>query len=61
MANGVDTRVRMRDLEVGDWLADGSVYVADAHSGDDGLWIEWSDGDAGYISNPDRKVEIIRP
>lgn len=55
------TTVPMRELQIGDWLADGSVYVADKCNGDDGLWIEWSDGESGYISNPDKRVAIVWP
>jgi hypothetical protein len=46
-----------RELEAGMWLSDGSAYVVEIHHDDDGLWIEWSDEDCGYM-NPNTRVRV---
>lgn len=48
---------RPAELVVGDFLAsDPGVYVAEKWTDPEGVWIEWSDGDAGYMTRPVRVV-----
>jgi hypothetical protein len=49
--------VTAAELEVGMMLSDNSAEVTDVHTDDDGLWIEWSDGDCGYMS-PSTRVRV---
>jgi hypothetical protein len=46
------------ELVEGDTFTDG-VSVTSLWSDDDGLWMETTDGSAGYVFNPKRKVYVL--
>jgi hypothetical protein len=51
-------RVPVEGLRIGDFLAsDPTVYVTDLYTDPEGVWVEWSDGDEGYMTRP---VRVIR-
>lgn len=50
--------VRTRNLQLGDEL-DNGVYLVAKYSDPEGLWVDWSDGDCGYV-NPDRTYAVRR-
>lgn len=52
-------RTRPEKLRIGDFLADEpTVYVTAIYNDDvDGIWVEWSDGDEGYLTRP---VRVLR-
>ena len=48
-----------RDLEVGDYLPDDDCWVEEVHVVGDGVWVEFSDGDAGYCE-PGSRFRVDR-
>jgi hypothetical protein len=51
--------VRIKDLQPGDYVIDWSTAVENRYNDPEGLWIETSDGEVGYVDNTARKVEVM--
>jgi hypothetical protein len=43
-------QTRQGDLMPGDFLPDADVFVSEVHRDAEGVWIDWSDGDCGYVT-----------
>lgn len=52
-------KVRIRNLEEGDFVIAFNASVENIYTDPDGLWIDWSDGNCGYVLNPNRVVEVM--
>ena len=53
------TRVRMKDLQKYDYVEEfGRIVEGIYFDPGDGYWIDWEDGDGGYIDNPNRYVTV---
>jgi hypothetical protein len=53
-------RIKWKAVEPGDYLTNQDVLVTEVYNDPEGLWVETSDGECGYIMNPGATVEVER-